>query len=367
MAQRDLVAVLRRVGEKRAEPAEWAARIDGLARIDLTHADLADLELLEIRLARADLTGANLYNSNLAGADLTEAALTFADLRRANLVDATLAGANLSAANLQGANLLNANLRGARLENTKLTQAWLVGADLTEATLEQADLRAANAKFAVFTGARVAQVRADEIDLTHAVLGAEQRAGLLGPAAPNEAGGDGAWRVRRRPSVSERYDDLFAEDDALAILGLAPEATPEDVRRAYRQRVLEYHPDRVAHLGAKLQEVARREFDRIQHAYESVTRHLAKSFVDVGAGAGLPPDPELARPPEAISLREYQDLAQRYPGNDRIVYNLGVKYFQDGQTEEAVQAFEKAVALNEGNEYAQYNLSVTRLLQELET
>ena len=52
------------------------------------------------------------------------------------------------------------------------------------------------------------------------------------------------------------------------VLGLRGRVTFDDIRRHYRQRMLEYHPDKVASLGPKLREVAEEETKRINAAYE---------------------------------------------------------------------------------------------------
>jgi len=56
----------------------------------------------------------------------------------------------------------------------------------------------------------------------------------------------------------------------LQVLGLPPDATADDIRQAYRERVKEYHPDRVSHLGPKLRELAEREMKEINDAFEQL-------------------------------------------------------------------------------------------------
>ena len=50
-------------------------------------------------------------------------------------------------------------------------------------------------------------------------------------------------------------------------LGLEGEATPEAIRAAFKARIREYHPDRVARLGVKLVVLAEEETKRINEAY----------------------------------------------------------------------------------------------------
>ena len=56
--------------------------------------------------------------------------------------------------------------------------------------------------------------------------------------------------------------------DPYEVLGISPDASPEDVRAAYRRESQRYHPDKVAHLGEEFQQLAHEKFKEIQQAYE---------------------------------------------------------------------------------------------------
>jgi DnaJ-domain-containing protein 1 len=65
-----------------------------------------------------------------------------------------------------------------------------------------------------------------------------------------------------------------ASESAYAILGIGRHATFEEIRQAYRQRLNEYHPDKVAALGSELRRVAEEMTKKINHAYaELKTAH----------------------------------------------------------------------------------------------
>ncbi|MBV8603940.1 MAG: DnaJ domain-containing protein [Pelomonas sp.] len=52
-----------------------------------------------------------------------------------------------------------------------------------------------------------------------------------------------------------------------AVLGVAADASVEEIRAAYQRLVSQYHPDKVASLGTELQEFASRKTQAINAAY----------------------------------------------------------------------------------------------------
>jgi len=55
-----------------------------------------------------------------------------------------------------------------------------------------------------------------------------------------------------------------------AILGVSPSASREEIKEAYRQRMREYHPDKVSHLGPDLRNLAESKAKQINEAYEGL-------------------------------------------------------------------------------------------------
>ena len=56
-----------------------------------------------------------------------------------------------------------------------------------------------------------------------------------------------------------------------AILGVPASASREEIKEAYRQRMREYHPDKVAHLGPDLRNLAESKAKEINEAYEALS------------------------------------------------------------------------------------------------
>ncbi len=88
-------------------------------------------------------------------------------------------------------------------------------------------------------------------------------------------------RRKRSDSSTEHnssYDaDARGQANWASVLGVDAFASMDEIRRAYRQRISEYHPDKVAGLGAELRELAERKAKEINRAYEEVCRLRGES------------------------------------------------------------------------------------------
>ena len=58
--------------------------------------------------------------------------------------------------------------------------------------------------------------------------------------------------------------------DAYEVLGVTCSASSDAIQAAYRARMKEYHPDKVAHLGEELQKLAHEKSQEIQRAYRQL-------------------------------------------------------------------------------------------------
>jgi DnaJ like chaperone protein len=56
------------------------------------------------------------------------------------------------------------------------------------------------------------------------------------------------------------------------ILEINPDSTDEEVKKAYRRLAVQYHPDKVAHLGEDIKKAATQKFQTLNAAYEEIKK-----------------------------------------------------------------------------------------------
>ena len=70
---------------------------------------------------------------------------------------------------------------------------------------------------------------------------------------------------------------MYIEDvnSAYKILGVSPDASEQEIKKAYRKMALKYHPDKVQHLGEELKQAATVKFQKLNEAYEKIKKAKA--------------------------------------------------------------------------------------------
>ena len=72
----------------------------------------------------------------------------------------------------------------------------------------------------------------------------------------------------------ESIKAIFAKDKGapFRILEISPSASDSEVKKAYRKMANKYHPDKVAHLGKEMQNIAEEKFKAVSEAYQEIKK-----------------------------------------------------------------------------------------------
>ncbi|MBF8299693.1 MAG: hypothetical protein HW394_63, partial [Acidobacteria bacterium] len=86
------------------------------------------------------------------------------------------------------------------------------------------------------------------------------------------------------------------------ILDVAPTASADEIKRAFRREIAKYHPDKVEHLGREFHDIAAVKTGELTQAYKTLTEASLRADYDaqLKSGAAAPPDrPGPASSPQA--------------------------------------------------------------------
>jgi len=78
----------------------------------------------------------------------------------------------------------------------------------------------------------------------------------------------------QEPDSEQRGEDPdpVQQESEYSLLGVSDAASIEDVKKAYYQKMKEYHPDKTSGLGEKLKNLALEESKKINGAYEAIKK-----------------------------------------------------------------------------------------------
>lgn len=73
----------------------------------------------------------------------------------------------------------------------------------------------------------------------------------------------------------ESVKNMFYRDvnSDYTVLGIEPNATDEEVKKAYRQMAIKFHPDKVSQMGEEYQKGAKEKFQKIQDSYDAIKKN----------------------------------------------------------------------------------------------
>ena len=104
--------------------------------------------------------------------------------------------------------------------------------------------------------------------------------------------------------------DDFAQLDHYELLGVNRNASTDEIKRAYRQQISRFHPDRFATASAEAQGYANRRALRINEAYATLSDFSARVAYSRSQTAGALATPERAHPTAPAVARDH--LAELY-------------------------------------------------------
>jgi uncharacterized protein YjbI with pentapeptide repeats len=157
--------------QARTRVAQILADTRDLSDLDLTGADLSNMDLRNARWHRTLLECADFTGSVLDGGQMQEAVLARACLERTSMRDVNFAQGNLALARCVGA-----DFTGARFENTVLESMAAEDCDFSAVSMQECDLSSATIRQCNFARSRLSVVNFDEgselrgIRFTDAVL-----------------------------------------------------------------------------------------------------------------------------------------------------------------------------------------------------
>ncbi|RWR80652.1 chaperone protein dnaJ 13 [Cinnamomum micranthum f. kanehirae] len=129
------------------------------------------------------------------------------------------------------------------------------------------------------------------------------------------------------------------ERELYALLHISPEASDEEIRKAYRQWAQIYHPDK--YQSPQMKDIATENFQRIRDAYEILSDEHKRLIYDIygmeGLTSGLELGPKLNKPEEIkeelerLRRRKEEEKASVHvrPSGSLLV-NLSLPQFLNG-------------------------------------
>ncbi len=114
---------------------------------------------------------------------------------------------------------------------------------------------------------------ASRLQLMHYLFGVALADGLIAPAELQTLTSIGGY-IGLSPADFNAIKAMFLKetDSAYKILEIDPNASNEEIKKAYREMALKHHPDKVAHLGDDVQKAAEEKFQKVNVAYNQIKK-----------------------------------------------------------------------------------------------
>ena len=116
-------------------------------------------------------------------------------------------------------------------------------------------------------------VHAQRLQLVHFLIGIANADGRIDPKEWQVVNTIAHYlRINQKDLDSLRA--MYQKDDEryYRILEISPEASDEEVKRAYRKMAMKYHPDRLGEVGEEVKNAAKDKFHQVQAAYDNIRK-----------------------------------------------------------------------------------------------
>lgn len=136
-----------------------------------------------------------------------------------------------------------------------------------------------------------------------------------------------------------------------SILGISPNASNDEVKKAYREMSRKYHPD--SYVNNPLATLAEEKFKEVQEAYEQIMKDRERGYSNVGSGS-TEDSPELNTVYSYLNSRRYRealDVLERIPSRSaRWYYYSAVANANIGNNVMASDHARQAVNMDPSNQ-----------------
>lgn len=95
------------------------------------------------------------------------------------------------------------------------------------------------------------------------------------------------------------------------LLEIAPDASTDEIKRAFRREIAKYHPDKVQHLGKEFQEIAAAKAAELTRAYKTLTDAASRAEYDASGDAGEVVTPRPSSQPSGAAASAAAEPAPR--------------------------------------------------------
>lgn len=138
---------------------------------------------------------------------------------------------------------------------------------LRDLLAKEYDMRAACQQIKLFMD------HASRVQLLHYLFGLSMADGEAHPKEIETIRAMASW-LGISTADHDSIKAMFIKDkeSPYKILELTPEASNEDIKKAYKKMAVKYHPDKVSHLGEDVQKAANEKFKEVNQAYETLKK-----------------------------------------------------------------------------------------------